>query len=116
MHRGGVELLAGTDSPLDYGVPGFRLHTELELLTGAGLTPMEALQTATYNPAKFFGKLDSQGTVERGKLADVVLLDADPLDDIRNTRKIHLVIAQGKLFRRPALDAALRAAEGNAQN
>ena len=92
MNRAGVRIMAGTDLPPD----GSALHEELELLVEAGLTPMEALQAATRNPAEFIGRLDSLGTVERGKIADLVLLDADPLADIRNTRKIRAVILGGR--------------------
>ncbi|HZS10025.1 MAG TPA: amidohydrolase family protein [Blastocatellia bacterium] len=98
MHRAGVKLLAGTDAIDGYVVPGLSLHEELALMVEAGLTPMEALQTATRNPAVFFGRLNSQGTIAKGKIADLVLLDADPLADISNTQKIHAVILGGKLI------------------
>ena len=94
MKRAGVKIMAGTDLPPD----GLTLHEELSLLVEAGLTPMEALQTATRNPAEFLGRLDSLGTVERGKIADLVLLDANPLQDIRNTRRIHAVIFGGNVI------------------
>ena len=103
MKLAGVGLLAGTDTPVPYCFPGFALHDELELLVRAGLSPMEALRTATYNPAKHFGQLDSMGTVERGKVADLVLLDANPLQDIRNTQRIAAVVVDGKIFNKPAL-------------
>ena len=95
MHRAGVGLLAGTDSadPL-----GGSLHQELQLLVAAGLTPMEALQTATRNPAFYFGTLPLMGTLEEGKVADIVILGANPLDDIRNTRKIDGVVMRGRYF------------------
>jgi imidazolonepropionase-like amidohydrolase len=93
-----VKLLAGTDTPQPFVYPGFSLHEELELLVRSGLTPLEALRSATYNPAEFLDALDSLGTVTRGKVADLVLLDADPLTDIRNTRRISLVIANGRVF------------------
>ncbi|HEY7768604.1 amidohydrolase family protein [Longimicrobium sp.] len=112
MHRAGVRLLAGTDAPLPYLIPGLSLHDELALLVRAGLTPMEALRTATYNPAAYLGALDSLGTIRPGRLADLVLLDADPLSDIRNTRRIHTVIANGRVVDRPAL---LRRAEAYAR-
>jgi imidazolonepropionase-like amidohydrolase len=79
------------------------LHSELEWLVRAGLTPLEALQTATRNPADCMGLLDTQGTVEEGKVADLVLLDADPLDDIGNTRQVRAVITRGQLLDRSLL-------------
>jgi hypothetical protein len=99
MRRVNVKLMAGTDLPLDNP----KLHDELILLVEAGLTPLEALQTATRNPAEFLGRLDSFGTVEKGKLADLVLLDANPLEDIRNTQKISLVVLGGKMISKPSL-------------
>ena len=103
MQQAGVKLLAGTDGRLF----GFDLHDELQELVTAGLTPMQALQTATRNPADFFGKLDSMGTVEKGKIADLVLLDADPLESIANTTKINAVVVNGQLLDRKALDRML---------
>jgi len=98
MHRAGVEFLAGTDTGPNNPVPaGSGLHDELELLVESGFTPLEALQTATRNPARYFGKLQDMGTLEPGKLADLVLLDANPLDDIRNTRKISAVVLRGRI-------------------
>jgi hypothetical protein len=102
LNDAGVKLLAGTDMPQPFVFPGFSLHEELELLVRSGLTPLEALRTATYNPADYLGALDSLGTVDRGKVADLVLLDADPLADIRNTRRVSVVIANGRLFDRAA--------------
>ncbi|WP_394833335.1 amidohydrolase family protein [Pendulispora rubella] len=98
MHRAGVGLLAGTDVVNPYCIAGFGLHDELELLVQAGLTPMAALQTATVNPARAFGLSDSMGTVTAGKVADFVVLDANPLDDIRNTRSIDAVVVRGRLI------------------
>ncbi len=111
MRGAGVELLAGTDEPNPYCFPGFSLHDELGLLVQAGLTPMEALQTATYNPAKFLGMKDSLGTVDKGKLADLVLLDANPIEDINNTRKIAAVVVNGKYYPRTMLDKMLAEVE-----
>jgi imidazolonepropionase-like amidohydrolase len=85
-------------------IPGLGLHRELERLVEAGLTPLEALQAATLNPARVLGLADSLGTVEVGKLADFVLLDANPLDEISNTRRIRAVVADGRLYRRADLD------------
>lgn len=96
MHRAGVRLMAGTDAIDGYVLPGLSLHEELALMVESGLTPMEALQTATRNPALFLGKLASSGTIERGKQADLLLLDADPLTNISNTRRIHAVILNGQ--------------------
>lgn len=107
MRRAGVEFLAGTDTPNTYVLPGFGLHDELALLVQAGLTPMEALQAATLNPARFLGRERDFGTVAPGKIADLVLLDANPLEDISNTRKIAAVVYRGKLFPRASLDAML---------
>jgi hypothetical protein len=99
MHRAGVDFLAGTDmGPNTPVVPGAGLHDELELLVESGFTPMEALQSATRNPARYLGKLADMGTIEPGKLADLVLLDANPLEDIRNTRKVRLVILRGRII------------------
>jgi len=96
MYRAKVGILAGTDIPNPYLYPGFSLHDELELLVEAGLTPFAALQTATINPAKFFGKAKELGTIERGKLADLVLLEADPLESTSNTKRIAAVVVNGK--------------------
>ena len=84
MHRAGVPLMTGTDLSIPYTFAGFSLHDELGLFVQAGLTPMEALQAATRNPAVFLGELSSQGTIERGKIANLVLLDANPLENVRN--------------------------------
>jgi imidazolonepropionase-like amidohydrolase len=96
MHRAGVPILAGTDTHGGARVPGLSLAGELQLLVEAGLTPAEALQAATSNPARFLGFADSLGTVETGKLADLVLLERDPLLDIRNVRSVHGVIFGGR--------------------
>jgi imidazolonepropionase-like amidohydrolase len=116
MHRAGVPLMAGTDTAAGvYVIPGFSLHQELELFVKAGLTPMEALQTATLNPAKFLGRTNDSGTVETGKLADLVLLDANPLDDIRNTQKISAVVLGGRYFSCADLDGILKNVEAAAR-
>lgn len=106
-NKAGVKLLAATDVGVPFQVPGISLHVELERLVEAGLTPLEALQTATINPVRVLGMADSLGTVEPGKLADLVLLDANPLDNIRNTQQIRGVVADGQLYRRADLDKLL---------
>ena len=90
--------MAGTDAPLRNSPPGFGLHEELLHFTRAGLTPYEALRAATYEPARFLGRLDSLGTVEVGKLADLVLLSANPLTDIRNSSRTAFVVANGRVY------------------
>jgi imidazolonepropionase-like amidohydrolase len=105
MHRAGVNIMAGTDAPLRNSPPGFGLHEELGLLVRAGLSPHAALRAATLESARFLGMQDSLGTVATGKLADLVLLDANPLDDIRNTRRIAIVIANGRLYEAGTLAA-----------
>ncbi len=116
MHRAGIPFLAGTDTPPGvYIFPGFSLHEELQRFVAAGFTPMEALQTATLNPAKFLGMDDRLGTIEKGKFADLVLLDANPLDDIRNTQKIEGVVVNGRYFSRAELDKMLAGVEAAAR-
>ena len=103
LFRAGVPILAGTDELNPYCLPGFRLHDELARLVDAGLTPLAALQTATINPARFLHATDSLGTVEVGKVADLVLVDGDPLTDIHSVTRIAAVVANGQL-----IDGAMR--------
>ena len=99
LHAAGVPLMAGSDTGGNpHLLPGFSLHEELELLVEAGLAPMAALQAATSTPARFLGVLDEVGTIEAGKRADLVLLDRDPLMDIRNTRRIAAVMLNGRYW------------------
>ncbi len=114
MQKAGVPILAGTDTGNPYCFPGFSLHEELALLVLTGLTPVEALRSATLNPAKFFGLDQTLGTIEQGKIADLVLLEANPLLDIRNTQRISAVVSNGRLFDRKALDKMLGEAEVSA--
>lgn len=96
LHRAGVRLIAGVDSPLaPYGTA---LHVELEDYVAAGLTPFEALQTATRNTAALLGADGDLGTIEAGKLADLVIVDGNPLDDIRHTRRVRAVVKNGEVF------------------
>ena len=92
--------------------PGFSLHAELEMYVAEGLTPLTALQAATLNPAKMLHATDSLGTVAAGKLADLVLLDANPLADIGNTAKIRAVVANGRYYSRAELDRIIAEAHG----
>ena len=109
MHRAGVKILAGTDVLNPYAFPGFSLHDELALLVEAGLSPLEALKTATANPAAYLGMNDRLGTIAPGKLADLVLLDANPLENIAHTKRIAGVVVAGRLIDRRELDGLPRA-------
>ena len=101
-------MLAGTQiGQGDIGTPGLVLHDELALLVRSGLSPIQALKTATVYPARFMHREKDVGTIEKGKIADLILLDADPSTDISNTRKINAVLANGRLLRRPDLDRIL---------
>ena len=111
MQDAGIPLLAGTDFPNPFCYPGFSLHEEMQWMVKAGLTPSQALQTATINPARYFRIEQQSGSVAVGKMASLVILDADPLSDIGNTQKISTVILRGKVFDRPALDALLARAK-----
>lgn len=106
MHRAGVRLVTGTDMSAGVVHPGFSMHEELELLVQVGLTPAEALRAATINPAHLYPKTNA-GVVGTGKRADLVLLEASPLDDIRNTQRIRSVFVRGRYFDRKALDSLL---------
>jgi hypothetical protein len=111
MEKSGVGILAGTDTANPFCFPGFSLHDELGLLVKAGLSPLQALQAATLNPARFLGKEKDLGTIEEGKLADLVLLDGNPLDDIGNTKKIAGVVYAGHFSSRASLDEMLAKVE-----
>ena len=108
MHGAGVRVLTGTDAPLRNSPPGFGLHDEMSLLVRGGMSTFDVLCAATFEPARYFGSLDSAGTVEQGRLADLVLLAANPLRDIRNTRSIVAVMANGRLFDSGSLEAIRR--------
>lgn len=113
MHAAGVRILPGTDVAVALMYPGFSLHEELGYFAEKiGMTPLETLVSATRAAAEFSGMSDSLGTVEVGKLADLVLLQADPLVDIRNVGSIHAVVARGELLDRPALSRLLEASVG----
>ena len=106
MHQAGVKVLAGTDALDPHNIPGASLAKELELLVEAGFTPLESLQAATLKPAQFMGRTDT-GKIAKGGRADLVLLDGDPLSDIRNVRRIHAVIVGGRFLSRSELDQIL---------
>jgi imidazolonepropionase-like amidohydrolase len=115
MHEAGMDVLAGSDVAVVNIFPGFSLHDELALFVSElGMTPAEVLERATSRSARFLGIGDSAGTVERGKIADLVLLEANPLDDIRNTRRIAAVVLRGSFFDEERLSAVLDAVESHA--
>jgi imidazolonepropionase-like amidohydrolase len=107
LNQAGVPLLAGTDEMNPFCFPGFSLHDELAFLVKAGLSPLEVLRTATLGPARFFDREATMGSVAPGKVADLVLLDGDPLADIANTRKVALVVSRGRIYDRGAIDKLL---------
>ena len=115
MYHAGVRVLTGTDAPLRNSPPGFGLHEELMLLVRGGMSPFEVLRAATWEPANYLGALDSLGTIAPGKLADLVLLDANPLSDIRNTRRIAAVVANGRYFGAPDRKRLIEGATAQAQ-
>jgi imidazolonepropionase-like amidohydrolase len=114
MREAGVQFLSGTDSPDPFLLPGWSLHSELELLVRAGFTPLDALRTATVNVGTFLGRQDA-GTIDAKHPANLVLLEANPLDDIRNTRKIAAVILRGHYYSRSDLDKMLAGVEAIAK-
>jgi adenine deaminase len=107
LNEAGVLLMSGTDVPVPLTAPGFSLHYELDTLVDVGLSPYDVLKTSTYSPALYLGELDTFGTVEVGKRADLVLLGANPLDDISNTQAIEGVMVRGRYFDRADLDNIL---------
>ncbi|MEO7761760.1 MAG: amidohydrolase family protein [Casimicrobiaceae bacterium] len=106
LKQAGVKMLAGSDMAANaiWTVPGFSLHQEFRELAAAGLTPLEILQMTTLNPAEYLGRQATMGTVEVGKNADLVLLDANPVADVANLDKISAVVLKGKFFNKTALD------------
>ena len=111
-HRAGVQVMLGTDAGDSFVIPGASVHDELEELVKAKLTPAEALRAATLSGATFLGRANEFGSVQAGRVADLVLLDANPLSDISNTRRIRTVIRGGRVFERAALDSMLASVEG----
>ena len=109
LHQAEAGLLLGSDAPQIYNIPGFATHRELESLVAAGLTPYEALETGTRNVAAFFNTLRTTGTIEVGKQADLILLDANPLTDIRNTGKQSGVMVRGRWLPKAEIETKLAA-------
>ena len=101
MHEYGIKFMAGTDTPLGFLIPGFSLHVELELLVESGLSELDAIKTATINPSKYFKMQDYLGLIKKNYIADLVLLNSNPLENIKNTRQISAVIKNGKIFENP---------------
>lgn len=107
LHEANVPIMAGTDTPIGFLTPGFSLHLEMETLVRAGLSPLEALASATIRPAEFFGLENKMGRVAVGQSADLILLRQNPLDDIANSRTVDTVITRGEILDRAALSSLL---------
>ncbi|MGZ8781409.1 MAG: amidohydrolase family protein [Thermoanaerobaculia bacterium] len=107
LNKGGVKILMGTDAPQQFSVPGFSLHRELLRMREAGMSPYEILKSGTVNVGEYFAKQDSFGTIEPGRRADLVLVDANPLADIANVARISGVMVRGRWLSRADLDAGL---------
>ena len=115
-HQIGVSILAGSDANDTYSFPGMGLHDELQELVLAGLSPMEALKAATFNPSDYFNLTKDYGSIEVGKVADMLLLNADPLEDISNTTQINHVFFNGAIYDRTHLDDMVEYVESNASS
>lgn len=107
LNRGGVKILMGTDAPQQFSVPGFSLHRELERMAAAGMTPYEILKSGTKNVGDYFAASDAFGTIKPGKRADLLLVEADPLRDVRNVSRIAGVMVRGRWLPRAEIDARL---------
>ena len=114
-YRAGVSVMVGTDANDSFVFVGSSVHDELEQLIEAGLTPAQALDAATRSGAEYLGRTREFGSVQPGRAADLVLLEANPLADIRNTRRIHAVLLNGRYLSRAALDSLLVVAEAAAK-
>tara|TARA_B100000035_G_scaffold97109_1_gene82408 strand:+ start:2907 stop:4301 length:1395 start_codon:yes stop_codon:yes gene_type:complete len=101
MHDYGIEFMAGTDSPLGFLIPGFSLHIELELLVESGMSELDAIKTATINPSRYFNMENYLGLIKEGYIADLILLNTNPLENIKNTLDISLVVKDGKVYEDP---------------
>ena len=107
MNQMGINFMAGTDTPIGFQTPGYSLHNELEMLVKSGFTPLEAIESATYNPALYFNMEDQLGLIKEGYVADLIILSKNPLDNISNTKKIETVIKNGNLMNRGFLNSLL---------
>ena len=107
LHNKNVPFMAGTDTPIGYLIPGRSLHKELEILVESGLSNLDAIKTATINPATFFGIENKVGRIKNGFKADLLILNSNPLNDITNTQNIHAVIKNGHFLSRQSLDSLL---------
>ncbi len=107
IHDFGIPIMAGTDTPIAYLTPGRSLHVELEALVNAGLSPLEAIKTATYNPAKYFNMEKELGSIKENMWADLIILNSNPLEDINNTLHINTVLKNGKVHNASAIDSML---------
>ena len=101
MHDYGIEFMAGTDTPLGFLIPGFSLHIELELLVESGMSELDAIKTATINPSRYFNMENYLGLIKEGYIADLILLNTNPLENIKNTLDISLVVKDGKVYEDP---------------
>ena len=107
MNRKGVKFMAGTDAPIFFLIPGLSLHDEIAMLSEGGLSNLEAIKSATYNPSKYFGMENELGSIKVGQIADLLILTKNPLDNIRNTKEIETVIKNGNILNRKYLDSLL---------
>ena len=107
MNRKGVEFMAGTDAPIFFLIPGLSLHDEIAMLSEGGLSNLEAIKSATYNPSKYFGMENELGSIKVGQIADLLILKKNPLENIRNTKEIETVIKNGNILNRKYLDSLL---------
>ena len=101
MHDYGIEFMAGTDTPLGFLIPGFSLHIELELLVESGMSELDALKSATINPSRYFKMENDLGLIKEGYVADLILLNKNPLNNIKNTLDIYAVIKDGEVYKEP---------------
>jgi len=101
MYDYGIKFMAGTDTPLGFLIPGFSLHTELELLVESGMSELDALKSATINPSRYFKMENDLGLIKEGYIADLILLNKNPLNNIKNTLDIYAVIKDGEVYKEP---------------